>query len=146
MSCWTLKPSNRSLFKRRSKTREHLLCQWMLPLTVSVVDENEFFPELESRVIEVPHGTTNSSLIARLTAPDGDSRQTVTMRIKSGDVNSFVLDGQTGDLRFRDGIIANRTQKAEYSVIVKRRTTDLRSGRGRLRSRCKCSDRICFLR
>lgn len=89
-----------------------------VPLTVQIVDENEFFPDLQSQTISVPFGTTSDVLLATLSAIDGDTLQNVTMALKSGDIESFELDSLTGELRFTAGVTADANVKSLYTFIV----------------------------
>ncbi len=61
------------------------------PLTIEVIDVNEFFPELQSQTLTIPNGLTSSTLITTYNAVDRDTRQTVRYRLSSGDISSFAI-------------------------------------------------------
>lgn len=83
---------------------------------LSVIDVNEFYPDLVGETFVVKHGTPGGDELKILKAPDGDSLQTVRFRLRGGDQSAFTLNENTGSLRFLlDADIRNRS---EYRVFV----------------------------
>ncbi|MEZ6137234.1 MAG: cadherin domain-containing protein [Pirellulaceae bacterium] len=87
-----------------------------LNVSIKVVDENEFFPQLEGATFSITEGTPAGTVLRTLTAPDGDTLQTVKYRLKSGDVNHFAVDELTGDLTLTQP--ADLAVKSSYLVFV----------------------------
>jgi hypothetical protein len=87
-----------------------------LQFALSVLDVNEFYPDLRGEQVTVPSGTLAGTLLKRLEAPDGDIFQTVRFRMLDGDRYAFELNETTGDLRLAVDVDSN--QKSEYKVFV----------------------------
>ncbi len=69
-----------------------------LVVNLTVVDENEFFPQLSGATFSVSEGTPAGTLLRTLSAPDNDIFQTVRYRLKSGNTAAFHLDEVSGEL------------------------------------------------
>lgn len=87
-----------------------------LDVQIEVVDENEFFPELEGETFSIDDGTAAGTLLRVLNATDQDTADTITYRLSSGDVDAFTLDPNTGELRLEE--TADVSQRPSYRVFV----------------------------